>query len=207
MSDKRLHIKRALALLAIGATVIAVTGCGSSVSSTTSGTSAAGKPAATTTATGSTDVLPVAKNPISNSATAAGLTITKALVENNISPTNGKTVDDHLEFVLKNTSAKPLDQIEVYYKITDPAKAASEGYHSVLTGVSIKPGATQVVHFDNTGVAGHYPVNKYSLYYLDKNALVVDITASAKGVKPATFTIKKDAGGAEAGVESGAPTG
>ncbi len=198
MSDKRLRIKRALPLLAIGATVIVVTGCGSSTSSTTSGTSAA---------TGSTDVLPVARNPISNSATAAGLTITKALVENNISPTNGKTVDDHLEFVLKNTSAKPLDQVEVYYRITDPAKGASEGYHTVLTGVSIKPGATRVVHFDSTGVAGHFPVNKYSLYYLDKNALKIDIIASAKGVKPATFTIRKDAGGAEAGVESGAPTG
>ena len=198
MSDKRLDIKRALALLAIGATVIVVSGCGSSTSSTTSGTSAA---------TGSTDVLPVARNPISNSATAAGLTITKALVENNLSPTNGKTVDDHLEFVLKNTSARPLDQVEVYYKITDPSKGSAEGYHSVLNGVSIKPGATQVVHFDNTGVAGHFPVNKYSLYYLDKNALKIDIVASANGVKPATFTIKKDAGGAEAGVESGAPTG
>ena len=198
MSDKRLDIKRALALLAIGATVIAVTGCGSSASSTTSGASAA---------TGSTDVLPVARNPISNSATAAGLTITKALVENNISPTNGKTVDDHLEFVLKNTGAKPLDQVEVYYKITDPSKGASEGYYTALKGVSIKPGATQVVHFDNTGVAGHFPVNKYSLYYLDKNALKIDIVASANGVKPATFTINKDAGGAEAGVESGAPTG
>jgi hypothetical protein len=98
-----------------------VTGCGSSSSSTTSATSAAGTPAAATTTSGSTSVLPVAKNPISNPATATGLTITKALVENNISPTNGKTVDDHLEFVLKNTSAKPLDQIEVYYKITDPS--------------------------------------------------------------------------------------
>lgn len=207
MSDKRRHLKRALPVLAISATILAVTGCGSSSSSTTSATSAAGTPAAATTTSGSTSVLPVAKNPISNPATAAGLTITKALVENNISPTNGKTVDDHLEFVLKNTSAKPLDQIEVYYKITDPSKGTSEGYHTVLKGISVKPGATQVVHFDNTGAPGHFPVNKYSLYYLDKNALTVDIVASAKGVKPATFTIKKDAGGAEAGVESGSPTG
>lgn len=207
MSDKRRHPKRALPVLAISATILAVTGCGSSSSSTTSATSAAGTPAAATTTSGSTSVLPVAKNPISNPATATGLTITKALVENNISPTNGKTVDDHLEFVLKNTSAKPLDQIEVYYKITDPSKGTSEGYHTVLKGISVKPGGTQVVHFDNTGAPGHFPVNKYSLYYLDKNALTVDVIASAKGVKPATFTIKKDAGGAEAGVESGSPTG
>gem|GEM_PF-2820476 len=38
--------------------------------------------------------------------------------KHNISPTDGKTVDDHLEFVLKNTGSKPLDQVEVYYRIS-----------------------------------------------------------------------------------------
>ena len=57
------------------------------------------------------------------------------------------------------------------------------------------------MHFDNTGKTDHYPVNKYSLYYNDKNALVVDVAASSPTVKVATFTVNKDAGGAEAGVE------
>ena len=209
MRPTNVPTKRLPALLAIGAVAIAVSGCGASTS-TTATTPAAG--AAPTTAAAKAPaaghgVLPVAKNPITNKATAAGLTITKALVENNISPTDGKTVDDHLEFVLKNSSSKPLGPVEVYYSITDPAKNATEGYHATLDGITIKPGGTQVVHFDNSGVAGHFPVNKYSLYYLDKNALKVAITASASGVRPASFSLKKDAGGAEAGVESGSPTG
>lgn len=77
----------------------------------------------------------------------------------------------------------------------------SEGYYATLRGFTIKPGATRVVQFDDTGKPDHYPVNKYSLYYTDKNALTVDVTAAAAGVKQATFTVKKDSGGAEAGVE------
>jgi hypothetical protein len=127
--------------------------------------------------------------------------VTKALVENNVSPANGKVVDDHLEVALKNTGAKPLDQLSVYYKITDPKKKVSEGYFAKLDGFTIKPGETRVVHFDNTGVKDHYPVNKYSLYYTDKNALVVDVMASSPTAKPATFVVKKDSAGAEAGVE------
>jgi len=202
MSMRTNQIKRALPLLAVGLTAVVIAGCGGSGTS-----SGSGPPAATTPSAGAPAgadgkaVLPVPKNPIANTATAPGLTITKALVENNVSPDTGKPVDDHLEIALKNTSAKPLTQIEVFYKITDPKKNASEGYYTKLSGVSLKPGETRTVNFDNTGTPDHYAVNKYSLYYLDKNALVVDITASAPDVKPATFTVKKDSGGAEAGVE------
>ncbi len=97
--------------------------------------------------------------------------------------------------------AKPLSQIEIYYKITDRMRGVSEGYYTKLDRFTIAPGATRVAHFDQTGAKDHYPVNKYSLYYTDKNALVVNITASSPTVKIATFTVKKDAGGAEAGVE------
>lgn len=208
MSRMPRSMKQALAVLGAGIVALAVAGCGGSNGSTGTGAPAAGTSAATTTqAAAAKNVLPVATNPIANPATAPGLTITKALVENNISPANGKTVDDHLEFVLKNSSAKPLGPIEIYYKITDPSKGTSEGYHTVLAGLTIKPGASRAVHFDNSGAADHFPVNKYSLYYLDKNALRVDIEASVAGVKPARFAVRKDAGGAEAGVESGSPTG
>jgi len=189
-------MKRALPLAAIGLAVALASGCGGGGSNATTGS-----PAATTSSAAGAQVLPVAKNPISNASQAPGLTISKALVENNVSPQTGKGVPDHLEIALKNTTAKPLAQIGVYFKITDPAKKVSEGYYTKLDGFTIEPGATRVAHFDNTGAKDHFPVNNYSLYYTDKNALVVDVTASAPDFKPATFTVKKDAGGAEAGVE------
>jgi hypothetical protein len=192
-------MKRHIPLTAVALTALVIAGCGGGTSG--SSTSSGKTPAAGASAPGSKNVLPIAKDPIKNTSTTPGLTITKALVENNTSPATGKVVDDHLEVVLKNTSAKPLDNLELYYKITDPAKGASEGYYAKLSGFSIQPGASRVAHFDNSGTTDHYPVNKYSLYYTDKNALVVDITASSPNVKPATFTVKKDSGGAEAGVE------
>ena len=198
----------ALALTAIGLTIAVASGCGgggtpsaSSTPASTTTTPTTTAPAATTPSGGTAQVLPVAANPISNNSAAAGLTISKVLVENNVAADTGKAVGDHLEIALKNTSTKPLDQIAIYYKITDKAKATSEGYYTKLDGVTIAPGATRVVHFDSTGASDHYPVNKYSLYYTDKNALVVDVTASSPNVKVATFSVKKGAGGAEAGVE------
>lgn len=199
----RIKLSRVGPVLAITITAaIVVGGCGGSSSdpagATTPGTSSTG---ATAPAGAGKAVLPVSKNPIANAATTPGLTIAKALVENNVTADTGKGVSDHLEVALKNTSSKALDQIEVFYKITDPTKAVSEGYYAKLAGFTIEPGKTRVAHFDNTGAPDHFPVNKYSLYYVDKNALVVDVTASAGGVKPAMFTVKKDSGGAEAGVE------
>ena len=201
MQIKRQTVRRALPLAAIGAVAVALaSGCGGGGSSaSSSGPAAATSSSSSSSASG--QVLPVPKNPISNSSTAPGLTITKALVENNVSPETGKAVSDHLEIALQNTSAKPLDRIGVYFQITDPAKKLSEGYYTQLDGFTIEPGKSRVAHFDQTGAKDHFPVNKYSLYYTDKNALVIDVMASSPTVKPATFVIKKDAGGAEAGVE------
>ena len=204
MRYSRRSIAPALALAVIALTVAVASGCGGSgtpsASSTPTDTTTT-TPTTTNSSSGSTQVLPVARNPISNSSTAAGLTITKVLVENNVAADTGKAVDDHLEIALKNTSTKPLDNIAIYYKITDKANGATEGYYTKLDGLTIAPGTTSVVHFDNTGVAYHYPVNKYSLYYTDKSKLRIDVTASSPNVKVATFTVNKDAGGAEAGVE------
>jgi len=182
-------------LVAVVAVLAAAGGCGGDDDSGGSTVANAGGKA------GASQVLPVKANPISNDATARGLAITKALVENNVSAETGKDVPDHLEIALKNTSAKPLEQLEVYYEIVDKTKGISEGYHTKLDGFSIAPGETQVAHFDETGAEHHYPVNKYSLYYTDKNELLVEIMASAAGVEPATFTARKDAADAEAGVE------
>ena len=196
MKLRKRNVNKALALVAIGLTTALASGCGGGGSSTSSAAPTTTEPSA-----GSGPVLPVPKNPISNSSTAPGLTIRKVLVENNVSPDTGKAVADHLEITLENTSAKPLDQIAIYYTITDKVKGASEAYYAELDGFTIEPGATRVVHFDDTGAKDHYPVNKYSLYYTSKNPLVVEVTASSPPVKLAMFKVKKDAAGAEAGGE------
>ena len=194
---------KAVALITAIALIGAVAaGCGGSSGSPSTGGPAAGTVSTSTSpSTGGGKVLPVASNPIANTSTTPGLEITKALVENNVSSATGKAVDDHLEVSLMNTTKTPVDSVEMYYAITDPSKNTTEGYYTKLTGLTIAPGATRVAHFDNTGAPDHYLVNKYSLYYTDKNALVVDITASSPNLKLATFSVKKDAGGAEAGVE------
>ncbi|MEZ5079374.1 MAG: hypothetical protein R2878_01665 [Thermoleophilia bacterium] len=201
-------MKKALSVMAIGLASALIAGCGSSSSpsagagaTTATGSGGSAPAAAATSPAAGARVLPVAKNPIVNTSSAPGLEIAKVLVENNVSAQTGKTVSDHLEVSLKNTTTKPLSGLELYYTISDPQTGASEGYFTRLTGLVIDPGATKTVNFDDTAGADHYPVNKYSLYYTDKNALVVDVTASAPGLKVATFTVKKDAGGAEAGVE------
>ncbi len=185
---------RILPIVATGlvAAALAVAGCGRSTPSPTG--TAPGAPA-------NGQVLPVPTNPITTTGKASTLTITKALVENNVSPQTGKGVTDHLEVALMNSGSTPLSQIEVYYKVSDPAKKLSEGYFAKLSGVTIAPGATEIVNFDQAKGSGHFPVNKFGLYYTDKNALVVDVTAASPDARPTTFTVKKDAGGAEAGVE------
>lgn len=182
-------------LVAVAAALAVASGCGGD----SGGSSEAGAGAGA--ATGSSQVLPVKENPIGNDSTASGLAITKALVENNVSAETGKDVPDHLEIALKNTGSKPLEDVEVYYRIVDKTKNVSEGYHTALDGFRIDPGKTRVAHFDETGAEDHYPVNKYSLYYTDKNELFVEIMASATGVKPATFTARKDSADAEESVE------
>jgi hypothetical protein len=193
MNHRKKSVRNTLAVLSIGAAVVLASGCGGSQTAASPTTPAATRTSSTTTGR----VLPVAENPISNNSTVTGLRITRTLVENNVAPGTNAAVADHLEIALENTSTKPLGQIAIYYKITDKKKGVSEGYYTKLDGFTIAPGATRVVHFDQTGAKDHYPVNKYSLYYTDKNALVVGVMASAEGVQPATAAVKKDAGGPE----------
>ncbi len=203
---------RVFALAAVGAMLSLAGGCGGGGGTPTStasqsqvtspaGTGATGTAPASSTPAAGGQVLPVPANPIANTSTAPGLTITQALVENNVSPDTNKAVDDHLEITLKNTSGATLDQIGVYYKVTDATKGVSESYYTKLDGVTVAPGASRVIHFDQASGKDHYPVNKFGLYSTDKNALTLDVMASSPSVKPAVFTVKKDSGGAENGVE------
>jgi hypothetical protein len=143
-------------------------------------------------------VLPVPSNPITNVATAQTLKIDSVLVENNLDA-NGKAASDHLEIALSNSGSIDSKGIEVFYVFTDPTTGTTENYYTRLPDdFTVPAGGKRVVHFDDTGVPDHFPVNKFSLYYTSSNALDVSVTVSAKDAAVQTFDLKKDAGGAEA---------
>ena len=135
-------------------------------------------------------------NLIKNGATATGLSVSSGRVENNVDR-EGKVTDDHLELLLKNTSAQDMSNFEVYYTITDLTTAKSEGYYKKLTGFVLKGGDSQSVHFDGKTGTSHFGVNKDGLYFTSKNKLRFDIQVSTPGFRVAHLQIFKDAGGAE----------
>jgi len=135
-------------------------------------------------------------NKIKNTATASGLSIVSGLVENNVDA-QGKITDDHLELLLKNTSAKDMSNFEVYYTIADLTTGKSEGYYKKLTGLVLKGGESKSVHFDGKNEVDHFGVNKDGLYFTSKNKLQFDIQVSTPGFQVAHLQIFKDAGGAE----------
>lgn len=203
----RLTVRAGIVLVATG---IVLSSCGGSsstspvlVSNTTvgSGTVAASTaPAApvVTVAPKSDRVLPVTSNPIHNTSTAQALKITSLLVENNVDA-SGKAATDHLEIGLMNTGSTELKMFEIFYTFNDVTAGLSESYYTKLPdSFTIPAGGSRVVHFDNSGVTDHFPVNKFSLYYVSLNALDVTVIVSSADAAPQTSTLKKDAGGAEA---------
>lgn len=143
------------------------------------------------------DIVPgMYKNQIQNTATRVGLVIQSGLVENNVDA-QGKITNDHLEVVLKNTSAETMSDFEAYYTITDVQTGKSEGYYKKLTGVVLPSGESTAVHFDGGSGAHHFGVNKNGLYFVSKNKLQFDVQISAATFKIAQIQILKDAGGAE----------
>ncbi|MCB0993482.1 MAG: hypothetical protein KDB21_00225 [Acidimicrobiales bacterium] len=147
--------------------------------------------------TGTDQVLPVDANPITNAATTQAFTIDNVLVENN-EDASGNAVDDHLEITITNTSSADLTGFEVFYTYDDATDGLTESYYAQLpTDFTVAAGATRVIHFDNTSAPDHFPVNAYSLYYTDVNALDVTVEVSATDAAPQTATVQKDAGGAE----------
>lgn len=174
-------------------TAITVTGC-SSTASTTSATRAPA-PAASATAPGV--VLPVAVNPIVNTATDPTLAITFAGVEDLVDPATGKAIDDRLMLTLKNSGSTPLTGIGVYYQMTDVVTGAKEGYYQKLDGLTIPAGQAATVYFDNKTDPGHYPENQFSIYRSSTNEVDFAIQASAAGAKIATATAVKATGTGE----------
>lgn len=198
---RRLTLTIVTALTLTGGTALAACSNGSTTPTTiaTNGTSGTGNttPGNTPTA-GNQVVLPVTENPITNTATATTLSIDSVLVENNVDA-NGKAADDHLEVALRNTGTSELAGIEIFYTFTDPSTNITEHYYLKLPSTfTIPAGGQRVAHFDNTGQADHFPVNEFSLYYTDPNALEVTVVVSATGAAVQTTTLQKDAGGPEA---------
>ncbi len=145
----------------------------------------------------SSQVLPVANNPIQNNATANGLAITAAQVENNVDPATSKAIPDCLQIQLKNTSNQTMSNLEIYYSMTDSKTGAREGYYQKLDGLSLAPGQTRTIFFDNGNSPGHYPENKYSIYRTSPNEVRFSIQVSAPGFKPAAARAIKGPGTGE----------
>ncbi len=143
------------------------------------------------------DIVPgLYANSIKNTSTVSGLKIESGLVENNVDK-DGKTTDDHLELVLKNSSLKDMSNFEAYYTVTDLVDSKKEGYYKKLTGFTLKAGETKTIHFDSKIGENHFGVNKDGLYFTGKNKMQFDVQISSPDFKIATIQIAKDAGGAE----------
>jgi len=158
-------------------------------------TTGSAPPATTAPASGS--VLPVASNPINNTATAPGLSIPQAAVEDLVDPATGKAIADRLQVTLANSTDTPLTKVEIYYQMTDVTTQQSEGYFMALDGVTIPARGETTVYFDNGTDPGHFPENTFSLYRTSANQVDFTIQASADGFQVATATASKGAGTGE----------
>ena len=142
----------------------------------------------------------LADNPIQESSTTVGFTISGLLVENNVDA-DGADVADHLEFKVTNTGTAVLTDFDIYTTITDQTTGDVQSYYRTLPGFTVQPGETKDIHFDNTGLPDHYSVNPSSAYYVNQNGLTLDVIVHAAGFVPQSGTVSKDPGGAEGGVE------
>ncbi len=149
------------------------------------------------TATQAPPVLPVTENPIKNTSVLAGLAITNAAVENNVDPATKKAISDRLQVSFKNGSTATMSGFEIYYKMTDVKTKKTEAYYLKLTGLTLNPGETKTIDFNNGHGAGQYPENIYSLYRTSKNEVTFDIEVSAAGFKLATAQATKSVGTSE----------
>ncbi|OCZ49843.1 thrombospondin type 3 repeat-containing protein [Dehalobacter sp. TeCB1] len=133
-----------------------------------------------------------AENPIKEtSTTPLPITIKDARVEDNATA-------DHLEITMVNNGKTVLDTFDIYYTITDKVTKQQESYYAVLKGLSLNPGESKTIHFDNqVSQPGHYNGNMNGLYGTSKNGLTFDIQLHAKGYQPLKFQVEKAKGTAE----------
>ncbi len=120
-----------------------------------------------------------------------------AIVENNVDPATGQVAPDHLEITLSNTINKNISNFSVYYSIEDFKTNQKEEYNLKLDNFILKAGETKIIHIDGEDKPDHYPVNKYSLYYLSHDKLKFTIDVNAQGYRGQEIIMNKDAGGTE----------
>ena len=118
-------------------------------------------------------------------------------VEDNFDPITKKTVSDHLELEVKNTSGEDLKDIVMWYSLKDDGTGKVESYYKPLTGLIIKKGETAAIHFDDTGATGHFRDNPNSAYHKSENAKMFTVQLRAFSLAPVQIEFKKDKGGAE----------
>jgi hypothetical protein len=105
---------------------------------------------------------------------------------------------DHLEITLLNTGKETLKSFDIYFTITDKIDNKKETYYQKLNGLSIKPGETKTIHFDNNiKQSGHYFGNMNGLYGTSKNGLSFDIILHNNDYQPLNFKVLKAKGTAE----------
>ena len=118
-------------------------------------------------------------------------------VEDNFDPKTKLDVDDHLELEVKNISGADLNNLTAYYSIMDDGTGKTEAYYIPLAGMVIKAGQTAAVHFDASGIDGHFRDNPNSSYRKSENAKLFTVQLASEGFAPVQIEIHKDKGGAE----------
>ncbi len=184
--------KKIIPIAAILAVVIGVLAVWQITSSSGTGTVA---PIAAESTAGT--VLPVTANPITNTGTTPGLSITSAMVEDNVDPATGTAMADRLQVTLKNATSQSLGGLEIYYQQKDATTGKTEAYYQKLDPLTLAPNSETTIFFDNQSGSGHYPENKFSVYRSSTNQVDFTIEANATGMKVATATAKKSPGTGE----------
>ena len=177
--------------LAVLAGALVLSGCSSSSKET------APTEVASSTAKPVVHIVPVAENPIVNTSEVAGISITSAMVQDNVDPVTRKAITDRLLVAVMNMGSTPATGFEIFYSMTDSVTKATENYYLPLTGFEVKAGGTGYLDFDGKTGVGHFPENKFSLYRSSTNEVKFNIQLSANGYKVATATAVKDKGTGE----------
>ncbi len=138
-----------------------------------------------------------AKNPISSAGAATPFAIQEALVENNYDPVARKDAPDHLELLVANPTNQALAGFSIYYTIKSLDTGKTEAYFADLGAFRIPANSDARIHFDDSGLKGHFRANPNSIYATSKAAKLFTVALKSEGFKPLKITINKDAGGAE----------
>ncbi len=139
-----------------------------------------------------------APNPIQADGAPTPFSVKEALVENNYDYAAKKDAPDHLELQVVNPTGKELSGFSIYYEIKDLESGATESYFAPLTGFSVPANGDARIHFDDSGLAGHFRANPNGIYATSMAAKLFSVEIKADGFQPLNLEINKDAGGAEA---------